>query len=170
MCFGQYQGSSAACMHLTAFCAWDSTLNLLVTPAQLMRLVSHLCPDPLARVRKRVWCSELTFLVWDLVCMQCMGNAIIAFFTPFDPAPDDKKCRSEHQTLFPLFGGVWARDYDETWYWNTFCAVGDFTWHLSLQPNHLDKNFVVHWSFMYAWIYQSYHILSKNTSPIVGTY
>ena len=30
----------------------------------------------------------------------CMGNA---FFTPFDPTPCDKKCRSEHQTLFPLF-------------------------------------------------------------------
>ena len=34
----------------------------------------------------------------------CTGNAIITFFTPFDPAPCDKKCRSEHQTLFPLFG------------------------------------------------------------------
>ena len=32
------------------------------------------------------------------------GNAIITFFTPFDPAPLDKKSRSEHQTLFPLFG------------------------------------------------------------------
>ena len=32
------------------------------------------------------------------------GNAIITFFTPFDPAPCDKKSRSEHQTLFPLFG------------------------------------------------------------------
>ena len=31
----------------------------------------------------------------------CTGNAI---FTPFDPAPCDKKCRSEHQTLFLLFG------------------------------------------------------------------
>ena len=41
----------------------------------------------------------------------CTGNAIITFFTPFDPAPCDKKCRSEHQTLFPLFGGgVWGRD------------------------------------------------------------
>ena len=28
----------------------------------------------------------------------CTGNAIITFFTPFDPAPSDKKCRSEHQT------------------------------------------------------------------------
>ena len=42
----------------------------------------------------------------------CMGNAIIIFFTPFDPAPYDKKCRSEHQTLFPLFRGeVWGPDY-----------------------------------------------------------
>ena len=32
------------------------------------------------------------------------GNAIITFFTPFDPAPCDKKSRSVHQTLFPLFG------------------------------------------------------------------
>ena len=24
---------------------------------------------------------------------------------PFDAAPCDKKCRSEHQTLFPVFGG-----------------------------------------------------------------
>ena len=32
------------------------------------------------------------------------GNAIITFFTPFDPAPCDKKSRSEHQILFPLFG------------------------------------------------------------------
>ena len=32
------------------------------------------------------------------------GNAIITFFTPFDLAPCDKKSRSEHQTLFPLFG------------------------------------------------------------------
>ena len=37
-------------------------------------------------------------------CMQCMGKAIITSFTPFDPAPCDKKSRSEHQTLFPLFG------------------------------------------------------------------
>ena len=43
-------------------------------------------------------------------CM-CTGNAIITFFTPFDPAPCDKKCRSEHQILFPLFGGgVWGRE------------------------------------------------------------
>ena len=41
----------------------------------------------------------------------CIGNVIITFFMPFDPAPCDKKCRSEHQTLFPLFrGGVWGRD------------------------------------------------------------
>ena len=40
-----------------------------------------------------------------------MGNAIITFFMPFDPAPSDKKCHSENQALFPLFGGgVWARD------------------------------------------------------------
>ena len=32
------------------------------------------------------------------------GNAIITFFTPFDPAPCDKKSHLEHQTLFPLFG------------------------------------------------------------------
>ena len=45
----------------------------------------------------------------------CMGNAIITSFTPFHPAPCDKKCRSEHQTLFPLFrGGVWGRDYSQT--------------------------------------------------------
>ena len=35
---------------------------------------------------------------------KCMGNAIITFFTLFDSAPCDKKSRSEHQTLFPLFG------------------------------------------------------------------
>ena len=30
-----------------------------------------------------------------------------------DPALCDKKSCSEHQTLFPLFGGgVWARDYN----------------------------------------------------------
>ena len=47
----------------------------------------------------------------------CTGNAIITFFTPFDPAPCDKKCRSEHQTLFPLFGGgVWGRDYSCGYY------------------------------------------------------
>ena len=44
-------------------------------------------------------------------CM-CTGNAIITFFTPFDPVPCDKKCRSEHQTLFLVFGGgVWGGDY-----------------------------------------------------------
>ena len=32
------------------------------------------------------------------------GNAIMTFFTQFDPAPCDKKSRSERQTLFPLFG------------------------------------------------------------------
>ena len=32
------------------------------------------------------------------------GNVIITFFMPFDPAPCDKKSRSEHQALFPLFG------------------------------------------------------------------
>ena len=41
----------------------------------------------------------------------CTGNAIITFFTPFNPTPCDKKCCSEHQTLFPLLGGgVWRRD------------------------------------------------------------
>ena len=30
---------------------------------------------------------------------------------PSDPAPCDKKSRSEHQTLFPLFGEGLARDY-----------------------------------------------------------
>ena len=40
-----------------------------------------------------------------------MGNAIITFFMPFDPTPYDKKSHSEHQTLFPLFGRVWSRDY-----------------------------------------------------------
>ena len=44
-------------------------------------------------------------------CM-CTGNAIITSFTPFNPTPCDKKCPSEHQTLFPLSGGgVWGRDY-----------------------------------------------------------
>ena len=39
----------------------------------------------------------------------CTGNAIITFFMPFNPAPCDKKFHSEHQTLFPLFGGgVWG--------------------------------------------------------------
>ena len=33
-----------------------------------------------------------------------MGNAMITSFTPFDPTLCDKKSRSEHQTLFPLFG------------------------------------------------------------------
>ena len=36
--------------------------------------------------------------------MQCIGNAIITFFTLFDFAPCDKKSRSEYQTLFLLFG------------------------------------------------------------------
>ena len=36
--------------------------------------------------------------------MQCMGECSNYIFTPFDPAPCDKKSRSEHQTLFPLFG------------------------------------------------------------------
>ena len=38
-------------------------------------------------------------------------NAIITFLTLYSPAPCAKKCRSEHQTLFPLFGRVWERDY-----------------------------------------------------------
>jgi len=29
----------------------------------------------------------------------------MTFFTKYNPAPCDKKCRSEHQTLFPLFRG-----------------------------------------------------------------
>ena len=33
-----------------------------------------------------------------------MGNAIITFFTPFEPAPIDKKCHSEHQTSFRFSG------------------------------------------------------------------
>jgi len=31
-------------------------------------------------------------------------NAIMTFFTKYGPAPCDKNCRSDHQTLFPLFG------------------------------------------------------------------
>ena len=46
--------------------------------------------------------------------MQCMGNVMVIFFTPFDPVPCDNKSRSEHQTLFPLFRRVWARDYIQT--------------------------------------------------------
>ena len=64
------------------------------------------------------------------------GNAIITFFTPFDPAPCDKKSRSEHQTLFPLFGEgsghetrpwlcqVWSKQGEEVWVmWITDCSV-----------------------------------------------
>ena len=62
----------------------------------------------------------------------CMGNAIITFFIPFDPAPCDKKCCSEHQTLFLLFeGGVWGRDYTEH----------------SLECNHHDIDAVIHTTY-----------------------
>jgi len=38
-------------------------------------------------------------------------NAIITFFTPFNPTPCDKKSRSKHQTLFlACVGRVWAQD------------------------------------------------------------
>ena len=48
--------------------------------------------------------------------MQCMGNVMVIFFMPFDPAPRDNKSStsSEHQTLFLLFRRVWARDYTQT--------------------------------------------------------
>ena len=57
----------------------------------------------------------------------CMGNALITFFTSFDPTPCDKKCRSEHQTLFPLFrGGVWGQpDYVAITYQLFSCPVKD---------------------------------------------
>ena len=68
-----------------------------------------------------IWALELdcrtrNYMCWhhrarDLVCLQCK-SAIVTFFTPFNPTPCDKKCRSEHQTLFPLYRrGVWACDY-----------------------------------------------------------
>ena len=94
-------------------------------------ILSSLVPSPSPHVgERRVWCSERchnspirelesdcrtsssTRFSMAAVRCTCTGNAIITFFTPFDPAPCDKKCRSEHQTLFPLFGGgVWGRDY-----------------------------------------------------------
>ena len=86
------------------------------------KLVSF--PDPLAHVRERgsgvlsdfschsstIWelksdCRTHNYMRWcgnrarDLVCMQCMGNVRITFFTPFDPTPCNKKSCSEHQTL-----------------------------------------------------------------------
>ena len=47
------------------------------------------------------WQSNRTL---GIILHTAWGNAIITFFMPFDPAPCDKKSRSEHQTLFPLFG------------------------------------------------------------------
>jgi len=34
----------------------------------------------------------------------------MAFFTMYGPAPCDKKCCSEHQTLFCLLERLWERD------------------------------------------------------------
>ena len=57
-------------------------------------------------------CDDVGNQAQDLVCMQCTctGNPIITLLTPFNPALCDKKSRSEHQTLFPLFGRIWAWD------------------------------------------------------------
>ena len=37
-------------------------------------------------------------------------------------APCDKKCYSEHQTLFPLFGRFWGRDYACGRVWDLGCS------------------------------------------------
>ena len=67
--------------------------------------------SPIKELESDCRTSSSTRSSMPAVQFTCMGNAIITFFMPFDPAPCDKKCHSEHQTLFPLFGGgVWGRD------------------------------------------------------------
>ena len=50
----------------------------------------------------------------------------MTFFTKYGPAHCDKNCRSEHQTLFPLFGeGLGTRlsavhAYGDFWFWAQF--------------------------------------------------
>ena len=57
------------------------------------------------------------------------------------PAPCDKKCHSEHQTLFPLFGGgVWAQNRGvlALKYWNgtrTCVIVASFSGSSTLSPS-----------------------------------
>ena len=48
--------------------------------------------------RTRNYIQWRKHLTRDIVCMQCMGNVIITFFMPFDPAPCDKKSCLEYQT------------------------------------------------------------------------
>ena len=62
-------------------------------------------------------CRTCNYMRWrrrarDLVCLQCTctGNAIITFFTLFDPAPCDNKCRSEHSRPSFCFSGEGSGD------------------------------------------------------------
>jgi len=69
------------------------------------------------------FCGHLQLLQTGLCYMDCVIwteasetrvpdiNAIMTFFTKYGPTPCDKNCRSEHQTLFPLFGEDLERDY-----------------------------------------------------------
>ena len=69
---------------------------------------------------------------WTLAEQSCKRHSLVpsytlhamyegmTSFTPFDPAPCDKKSRSEHQTLFLARAGkVWARDYAATSMYST---------------------------------------------------
>ena len=54
-------------------------------------------------------CEDAGNRAQDSVRMECMGNVMITFFMPFNPAPCDKKSRSEHQTLPTFREGLGTR-------------------------------------------------------------
>ena len=75
-------------------------------------------------VRCRCWIEGATLLDTGRAIVQTAQLGIIlhagcnawwnAFFMPFNPPPWDKKRRSEHQTLFPIFGECLGTRLD--WY------------------------------------------------------
>ena len=82
-------------------------LQLQTKRNNLFNVVYKLSEKKKGFSNERAWSGHETNAVPLALAVQCTctGNAMITFFTLFDPTPFDKKCRSEHQTLFPLFGG-----------------------------------------------------------------
>ena len=64
---------------------------------------------------------------------------VITFLTPYSPAPCAKKYRSEHQTLFPRFGRVWARDYGKGGK-ERLVTIDRFPWHGGIQERDVISN------------------------------
>ena len=128
---------------MPAMHAWSTALDLVSYPAPprtcekggsgvLNDFSCH--SSPIRELESDCRTSSSTRSSMPAVRCTCTENAIITFFTPFDPTPYNKKCRSKHQTLFSLFkGGVWGRDYSRF----VACALVSFPDQLAWERDYM---------------------------------